>query len=265
MSDKLALEADLRHAIGEGELSLAFQPLYALADGELVGFEALARWMHPTRGPVSPAVFIALAEESGHIEALTHWALNTALTHLTEWQGAAPELPHLGVSVNISGRDMARPRFVDNVLDTLRRHGVAPHLLTLEITETVLMEHFDEAAEALGRLHAIGVRLAIDDFGTGYSSLSYLSKLPIDCLKIDRSFVQAMNIGADGVEIIRAVANLGRALRKKVVAEGIETEAQLATLRQLDVDVGQGYLLSRPVAPQLVGKLLSQRRLTTAT
>jgi diguanylate cyclase (GGDEF)-like protein/PAS domain S-box-containing protein len=264
MSDKLALEADLRHAIGEGELSLAFQPLYALADGELVGFEALARWMHPTRGPVSPAVFIALAEESGHIEALTHWALNTALTHLTEWQSAAPELPHLGVSVNISGRDMARPRFVDNVLDTLRRHGVAPHLLTLEITETVLMEHFDEAAEALGRLHAIGVRLAIDDFGTGYSSLSYLSKLPIDCLKIDRSFVQAMNIGADGVEIIRAVANLGRALRKKVVAEGIETEAQLATLRQLDVDVGQGYLLSRPVAPQLVGKLLSQRRLSTA-
>ena len=160
------------------------------------------------------------------------------------------------MNVNISGRDLVQPEFVDRVLVVLQRHGVAPNLLTLEITESVLMSHLNMARDTLSRLRACGVQLAIDDFGTGYSSLAYLSTLPIDCLKIDRSFVVAMENGAENVEIVRAVLTLGCALSKKVVAEGIETPEQLDTLRRLGVHVGQGYLLARPLRPEQVPALL---------
>jgi diguanylate cyclase (GGDEF)-like protein/PAS domain S-box-containing protein len=256
IADKLALEADLRHAIGEGELSLSYQPLFDLAPYRLVGFEALARWQHPTRGTVSPAVFIALAEEAGHIEALTAWVIEKAVEQLAAWHRAAPHMVNLGVSVNISGRDLAQPDFVERVLRVLHRHGVASGRLTLEITETVLMNRLDMVRDAIARLRAVGVRLAIDDFGTGYSSLAYLGTLPVDCLKIDRSFVAAMDGGTEYVEIVRAVLSLGQALGKNVVAEGIETAEQLATLRRLGVPAGQGYLLSRPLRPEQVPALL---------
>jgi diguanylate cyclase (GGDEF)-like protein/PAS domain S-box-containing protein len=256
IADKLALEADLRHAIGEGELSLSYQPLFDLEPYRLVGFEALARWQHPTRGAVSPAVFIGLAEEAGHIEALTAWVIEKAVEQLAAWHRAAPHMAHLGISVNISGRDLAQPDFVERVLRVLHRHGVASGRLTLEITETVLMNRLDMVRDAIARLRAVGVRLAIDDFGTGYSSLAYLGTLPVDCLKIDRSFVAAMDDGAEYVEIVRAVLSLGQALGKNVVAEGIETAEQLATLRRLGVPVGQGYLLSRPLRPEQVPALL---------
>jgi diguanylate cyclase (GGDEF)-like protein/PAS domain S-box-containing protein len=256
IADKLALEADLRHAIGEGELSLSYQPLFDLEPYRLVGFEALARWQHPTRGAVSPAVFITLAEEAGHIEALTAWVIEKAVEQLAAWHRAAPHMAHLGISVNISGRDLAQPDFVERVLRVLHRHGVASGRLTLEITETVLMNRLDMVRDAIARLRAVGVRLAIDDFGTGYSSLAYLGTLPVDCLKIDRSFVAAMDDGAEYIEIVRAVLSLGQALGKNVVAEGIETAAQLATLRRLGVPVGQGYLLSRPLRPEQVPALL---------
>jgi diguanylate cyclase (GGDEF)-like protein/PAS domain S-box-containing protein len=256
IADKLALEADLRHAIGEGELSLSYQPLFDLEPYRLVGFEALARWQHPTRGAVSPAVFVALAEEAGHIEALTAWVIEKAVEQLAAWHRAAPHMAHLGISVNISARDLAQPDFVERVLRVLHRHGVASGRLTLEITETVLMNRLDMVRDAIARLRAVGVRLAIDDFGTGYSSLAYLGTLPVDCLKIDRSFVAAMDDGAEYVEIVRAVLSLGQALGKKVVAEGIETAAQLATLRRLGVPAGQGYLLSRPLRPEQVPALL---------
>ncbi len=247
IADKLSLEADLRRAIGEGELSLSYQPLFHLEPYRLVGFEALARWVHPTRGPIGPTVFIGVAEEAGHIEALTAWVLDKAVEQLAAWHLSAPHMAHTGMSVNISGRDLARPEFGDRVLAVLQRHGVAPKRLTLEITESVLMSHLDLARDTLARLRSFGVQLAIDDFGTGYSSLTYLSTLPIDCLKIDRSFVTSIAHGAENVEIVRAVLTLGRALAKTVVAEGIETPEQLRTLRRLGLQVGQGFLLAHPL------------------
>jgi diguanylate cyclase (GGDEF)-like protein/PAS domain S-box-containing protein len=256
IADKLALETDLRHAIVSDGLSLAFQPLFDLDPHRLTGFEALARWTHPSRGVISPTVFIEIAEEAGHIVAVTTWVLDKALSQLADWHRSAPHMTHLGVQVNITGRDLAQPRFAERVLELLRLRGVAPELLTLEITESVLMNQIERAGEVLARVRAGGVHVAIDDFGTGYSSLSYLSKLPVDSLKIDRSFVSAMGSAGDGVEIVRAVTNLGRALGKKIVAEGIETAEQLAVLRRLGVDGGQGYLLARPLWPEQVPALL---------
>jgi diguanylate cyclase (GGDEF)-like protein/PAS domain S-box-containing protein len=253
IADKLALEADLRKAIGAGTLSLTFQPFYGLETQQVVGVEALARWMHPSRGPISPEVFIALAEEAGHIGALTRWVIGKSVDYLASWGSRAAELR---MNVNISGRDLVQPGFVDGVLDVLHAHGVSPERLTLEITETVLMQELELARAALAQLRAGGVRVAIDDFGTGYSSLAYLRTLPIDYLKIDRSFVSAMDSGEENVEVVRAVTMLGRALSKQVVAEGIETPAQLATLRRLGVLLGQGYLLSRPLKPAQVAALL---------
>ena len=247
IADKLALEADLRRAIGAGQLSVMFQPLYNLDPHGPYGFEALARWTHPERGPISPAVFIALAEESGHIEALTAWVIDHSVARLAQWHRQAPHLAHLGMHVNVSGRDLAWPGLVGHVQEVLTRHDLAPRHLTLEITETMLMSRLDVALQALAQLREIGVKFSIDDFGTGYSSLAYLSTLPIDSLKIDRSFVMGMHDKPQNVEIVRAVMDLGRSLGKKVIAEGIETPEQLAALRRLGVPIGQGYLLSRPL------------------
>ena len=256
VAEKLALEIDLRHAIGEGQLSVHFQPMYELEPYRLSGFEALARWTHPQRGPISPVVFIALAEETGHIEALTSWVIEHAVAHLAHWHRSEPAMDHLGMHVNISGRDLARPDLGSLVGSVLKRHGLAAHHLTLEITETTLMRQLDVALKTLHELRATGVHFSIDDFGTGYSSLAYLSTLPISSLKIDRSFVMGLVDTPENVEIVRAVLNLGRSLGKKVIAEGIETAEQLATLRSLGVPVGQGYLLSRPLRSEQVPALL---------
>ncbi|MFO1271669.1 MAG: EAL domain-containing protein [Rubrivivax sp.] len=256
VAEKLALEADLRHAIGEGRLALLFQPIYELSPYRLAGVEALARWTHPTRGPVSPAVFIALAEEAGHIEALTDWVLEQAVSQMAVWRRGGPGRADLGLQVNVSGRDLVRPDFVEQVQQCLQRHELAPHALTLEITETTLMSRIDLALQTLGRLRDLGVRIAIDDFGTGYSSLAYLSTLPIDSLKVDRSFVMGLDERPQNVEIVRAVLNLGRSLGRRVVAEGIETPGQLATLRRLGVAFGQGYLLAKPQRADQVDQLL---------
>ena len=257
VAEKLALEADLRHAIGEGALSVAYQPLYYLQPHRPYGFEALARWVHPQRGPVSPAVFIALAEESGHIEVLTDWVLDQSLAQLALWQRQMPAAAALGMHVNISGRDLARSDLVAVVERLLQRHGVAAHCLTLEITETTLMQRLDVALQTMARLRERGVLFSIDDFGTGYSSLAYLSTLPIDSIKIDRSFVMGMAQRTQNVEIVRAVLNLGLSLGHKVIAEGIETAEQLATLRAMGVHIGQGYLLSRPLKAEQVTALLA--------
>ena len=257
VAEKLALESDLRHAIGEGQLSVVFQPLYYLTPYRLYGFEALARWVHPVRGSVSPAVFIALAEESGHIEELTSWVIDHSVEQLAAWHLAAPHMADVGMHVNISGRDLARPDLVDHVKQVLQRHALPAANLTLEITETTLMGRLDVALQTLGQLREIGVQSSIDDFGTGYSSLAYLSTLPIDSLKIDRSFVMGMHDKPQNVEIVRAVHNLGASLGRKVIAEGIETPEQLAALRALGVHIGQGYLLSRPLRADQVLPLLA--------
>jgi diguanylate cyclase (GGDEF)-like protein/PAS domain S-box-containing protein len=255
IAEKLKLEADLRRAIGAGQLSVVYQPLFELAPYRLVGFEALARWMHPERGPISPAVFIALAEESGHIEALTAWVIDEAAGQLAQWHKARACLPMLNMHVNISGRDLGNAALVPLVRDTLLKHSLAPQQLTLEITETTLMGKLAVALDALNALRDLGVKFSIDDFGTGYSSLAYLSTLPIDSLKIDRSFVIGMHEQPQNIEIVRAVLTLGRSLGKKIIAEGIETAEQLAALKEIGVPVGQGYLLSRPLRADQVPAL----------
>jgi len=258
LSHRLQLEADLRRAIGEGQLSLAYQPLYALQPHRLVGFEALARWTHPQRGIIPPSVFIALAEETGCIEALTTWAIDEAVRQLAAWRRDMPWPGDLVMHVNASGQDVSRPDLVPHVREVLVRHGVPAKLLTLEITESTLMEQRERALKTLSELSALGVKLSIDDFGTGYSSLAYLSTLPFDCLKIDRSFVIGMQQSPQNVEIVRTVLSLGRTLNKQVIAEGIETRDQLECLKELGTPIGQGYLLARPMTPRQAGELLHE-------
>ena len=258
IAEKLKLEGDLRRAIGEGQLSVVYQPLFDLDPYRLSGFEALARWKHPERGPISPDVFIALAEEGGHIEALTAWVIDQAAGQLAQWRAACPQMLALGMHVNISGRDLMNAALVPLVREVLARHALPAPLLTLEITETSLMGDLALALVALNALREVGVKFSIDDFGTGYSSLAYLSTLPIDSLKIDRSFVIGMHEQPQNIEIVRAVLMLGRSLGKKVIAEGIETAEQLATLKGIGVPVGQGYLLSRPLRPDQVPALFDQ-------
>ncbi len=264
LGQKLQLEADLRRAIGEGQLALAYQPLFELEPHRLNGFEALARWTHPVRGTISPAVFIALAEETGCIEALTSWAIEEAVRQHAIWQQQAPANADLVIHVNVSGKDLAQPHFVPHVRSVLQRHGLPPKLLVLEITESTLMEHREQALVALDDLCELGVKVGIDDFGTGYSSLAYLSTLPFDCLKIDRSFVIGMDKSPQNLEIVRTVVSLGRSLNKQVVAEGIETHAQLRQLRTLGATIGQGYLLSRPLSPTQVQLLLEEPHVAPA-
>ncbi|MCY7316599.1 MAG: GGDEF domain-containing phosphodiesterase [Rubrivivax sp.] len=264
VAEKLVLESDLRHAIGEGQLSVHFQPLHQLQPYRIVGFEALTRWIRPQRGPISPAVFITLAEETGHIAALTSWVIEHSVAQLALWRRSEPVMAHLSMHVNISGRDLARPEFTAYVQQVLQRHGLPASQLTLEITETTLMSHLVAALKTLHELRATGVQFSIDDFNTGYSSLAYLSTLPISSLKIDRSFVIGLNEKPENVEIVRAVLNLGRSLGHQVIAEGIETAEQLATLRSLGVPVGQGYLLSRPLCADQVPALLSLAKTVAA-
>ena len=256
IAEKLKLEGDLRRAIGEGQLSVVYQPLFDLEPYRLSGFEALARWVHPERGVISPAVFIALAEESGHIEALTAWVVDQAVAQLALWHTTHPHMAHLSMHVNISGRDLSNAALVLRVREALQRHALAAQHLTLEITETTLMSKLATALDTLHALRKMGIKFSIDDFGTGYSSLAYLSTLPIDSLKIDRSFVIGMNDRPENIEIVRAVLTLGRSLGKKVIAEGIETAQQLATLKEIGVGVGQGYLLARPLRPDQLVSLL---------
>ncbi|MDP1900080.1 MAG: EAL domain-containing protein [Rubrivivax sp.] len=256
IAEKLKLEGDLRRAIGEGQLSLVYQPLFALEPRRLVGFEALARWMHPERGPVSPEVFITLAEESGHIEALTAWVVDQGAGQLVQWHASHPEMAHLCMHINISGRDLTSSELVPQVRAALRKHGLAPQRLTLEITETTLMGKLERVLDTLQALRMLGVKFSIDDFGTGYSSLAYLSRLPIDSLKIDRSFVRRLDEQPQNVEIVRAVHTLGGSLGKAIIAEGIETVEELAMLKEIGVQFGQGYLLSRPLRADQVPALL---------
>lgn len=256
LASRVRLEADLRQALAQGAIDIAYQPLFNLTTGLLTGFEALARWNHPTLGDIEPAVFVPIAEESGLIVELTDLMLMGACQQVRQWQLRAACHSELKVQVNISGNDMAHTALAARVGRAWREAGLAPRLLTLELTENILMQRVDDAMATLEALRQSGVGLAIDDFGTGYSSLSYLSSLPIDSLKIDRSFVTGMRTGSKDAEIVRAIVSLGAALGKSVVAEGIETSSQFAQLRELGCEHGQGYHLSRPLTPTDVELLL---------
>jgi diguanylate cyclase (GGDEF)-like protein len=253
---RIDLESDLRGALERDELRLHYQPILAMGSARIVGFEALVRWQHPTRGLVPPLAFIPLAEETGLIIPVGRWVLETACRDALRWQtheddASAPVV----VSVNLSARQFARPDLVEEVEAVLAETGLPPSALELEITESVLMDHSDPGIHRLRRLRALGVRLVLDDFGTGYSSLAYLKHLPLDTIKIDRTFVAGIDEQADR-SIVDAVIALAHGLGIRVVAEGIETERQAERLRELGCDFGQGYLFSRPVPVADVERLL---------
>ncbi len=255
-NNRLRLESDLRLALAEGAVSVAYQPLYELQHGRLQGFEALARWTHPELGPISPSTFIPIAEESGLITQLTEFVVHQACQQAAQWQRQDAACQHLSVHVNVAARDIADDGFVARVRGALLRSGLGSQHLVIELTENILMAQLSAAMGRLAELRELGVGLSVDDFGTGYSSLSHLSVLPIDSLKIDMSFVHHLRVGSKEAAVIRAIVLLGKSLGKEVIAEGVETQSQLDQLRELGCCVGQGYFLSRPLSVEGVKTLL---------
>jgi len=247
VSQRLRLEGELRQALAEGALEVHYQPVFELESGALAGFEALARWPHPQQGMVPPALFVPIAEECGLIVQLTDFVLEHSAQRLREWSDLDPSLARLSVQVNLSGNDLSHPALVQRVLQTLVKHRLQPQQLTLELTENILAQRLHAARDKLDALRHLGVGLSVDDFGTGYSSLSHLASLPVDSLKIDRSFIARIGDNSRGAEVLRAIVMLGRSLGKSVVAEGIENEMQLEALRAMGCDRGQGFHLSRPL------------------
>ena len=244
---RLALEGDLHQAIDSGQLRVAYQPQIDLLTGRLTGVEALARWDHPTLGPIAPDTFIPLAEESGLIVALDDWVMRTACAQVRAWRDAG--LPSLRMAVNLSGRAFWRSRIVERVTEVLTITGVDPDQLELEVTESMAVDAVADTRPLFRELEALGVRLAIDDFGTGYSALGRLQGLPFHTLKIDRSFVSGVENPHDEAPIVAAMIAMAHALKLEVVAEGVETEAQHAFLTRNGCDMAQGYLFGRPVDP----------------
>ncbi|BAI70801.1 signaling protein [Azospirillum sp. B510] len=256
--EQVRLEHDLRGALVSGnDLWVAYQPIVEMVTGGLAGFEALMRWNHPERGNIPPGIFIPIAESTGLVLSLGTWVLRQACLQIAEWQdrrepGSAP----LFMSVNLSSHQLSDPNFVQVVREVLRETGVEPSWIKLELTESAVMDKAEQSIRLLRDLRALGIKLSIDDFGTGYSSLSYLHKLPIDSLKVDRSFVSAMHQSEENRAIVRIIMDLARLLGFDVIAEGIETSADANLLRALACDYGQGYHFARPLPPDQAGKLV---------
>lgn len=256
--EQVRFENDLRHALDRGELSMHYQPIISISDGKLIGFEALLRWQHKELGFIPPNKFIPVAESSGLIQPITVWILLQTSRQLAEWQKISPEYRDLMVSVNISGKHLGSDDLIDDVENALADSGIRPETLKLEMTESTAMENAEHTINLLNRLKQIGVQLSIDDFGTGFSSLSYLQRLPFDTLKIDRSFVYSVGANGENSEILQTIISLAKNLKMRVIAEGIETHSQLAVLRNLGCDYGQGYLLAKPKSKEETEKLLYQ-------
>jgi diguanylate cyclase (GGDEF)-like protein len=250
----LQLDAELRRAIAEGQLVLHYQPIVELSTRRVVGVEALVRWQHPERGLLQPAAFIDMAERSGLIADLGGWVLKRAAEQQARW--ASQGLGDLFIAVNVSGRQFRRGLLVDQVRHALEGSGARADRLQIEITEHTLVEHVAANVRVLSRLRELGLRVAIDDFGTGLSSLAYLKRLPIDKLKIDRSFVKDLPESCEDVAIVSAILSMAAALGLEVVAEGIETESQCGLLRDLGSGHGQGYLFSHPVVAERIEQML---------
>ncbi len=252
--ERQSIEESLRRALERKEFSLQYQPKVKVSTGEITGAEALIRWNHPIRGPVSPAQFIPVAEDCGLILPIGRWVLQEACKQAREWLQSG--LPLVTMAVNISSMEFRDDSFLESVFTTLSETGLEPKKLELELTESVLMKRAESATSVLRTLRAKGVQIAVDDFGTGYSSLSYLRRFPIDALKIDQSFVRQINSAPDDTTIVTAVIGMGRSLKLRVVAEGVETQEQLEFLRAHQCEEAQGYYFSRPVAPRQFGILL---------
>jgi diguanylate cyclase (GGDEF)-like protein len=253
---RATLESELRVALDREELRLHYQPIADLTTGDLVGAEALARWQHPARGLILPMEFLPLAEETGLILPLGQWVLEEACRQARVWQHQHPDGPPLTVSVNLSARQFQQPDLVRRVEQALAQAKLDPASLRLEVVEGVLMDDPRTTLAKLEELRALGVRVTIDDFGTGYASLSSLRRLPVRSLKLDPSFLGQLD--PEAVGIMRAVATLAHALGLEVTAEGVETGEQLARLREADLDRGQGYLFSRPLAEDAMQTLLRE-------
>ena len=251
INDRRQVEMDLREAIEKNELQLHYQPVLDLRSNTITGFEALARWRHPIKGMVPPAVFIPVAEDTGLIIALGTWALRQACRTAATWPH------HLKVAVNLSPVQFSGPDLYNTVKSALAETGLAPQRLELEITERLFMEDSEKTLSTLHRLKQLGVRIAMDDFGTGYSSLSYLRSFPYDMIKVDRAFVSDLAAGTEHVVIVQAVVSIARALGMTTTAEGVETEAQKEYLAALGCDQAQGYLFGAPVPVELVPDIIA--------
>jgi diguanylate cyclase (GGDEF)-like protein len=255
--EQLQLETDLQNALNLQQFYLNYQPIVSFATGQIVGFEALVRWRHPTRGLVSPSEFIPVAERTGLIVALGEWVLSQAVACLSKWQLQFPDYLPLNMSVNLSGIQLFSPNLLPLLDSLLRVHNLEGNFLKLEITESVLMENAEEAAGVLELLKARQVKVCLDDFGTGYSNLSYLQLLPIDTLKIDRSFVSSLEEGGKNLTLLEAILNLASSLELEAIAEGVETQEQLIILRSLGCNSYQGYFFSRPLDEEGAVAMLS--------
>jgi diguanylate cyclase (GGDEF)-like protein/PAS domain S-box-containing protein len=254
---RLSLENDLRRALERGELRIAYQPIVSLHDRSIVSVEALLRWQHPERGLVRPDEFIPVAEESGLIDPIGRWVLEAACMQAAEWHAARPDARPVGISVNLSMRQLTQRDLEATVAAALALTGIEPSSVCLEITESVLLEEPASVSETIRRVARLGVRFVLDDFGTGYSSLAYLTKLPIDGLKVDRSFVDALGSDQRSTAITTAIVRMAQALSVDVIAEGVETERQLAALRELQCELAQGFLLHHPLPAQAISELLA--------
>lgn len=260
---RLQLETDLRKALEQGEFRVHYQPIISLQTGKITGFEALTRWQRP-EGILSPIAFIAVAEEIGLIIPMNRLLLREACQHLKSWQAEFPLNPGLTMSVNITPKEFAQPDLASEIGKTLQEVGLDPRCLQLEIIETIAMGDAEKSGQVLAQLKALGVRLSIDDFGTGYSSLSRLRRIPVDTLKIDRTFIMNMDTDPENREIVRTIIMLAHNLGLKVVAEGTETQAHINQLKQLDCEMAQGYHYSKPADDQAMLKLLAGSGSVTA-
>jgi diguanylate cyclase (GGDEF)-like protein len=257
LAKRLELEGDLRQAIDGGELQLHYQPLVRLADGSVVGVEALLRWTHPQRGPISPVDFIPIAEDTGLIVPIGEWVLRTACSDMKRLEEQTGR--RLKVAVNLSPRQLRTPNLTSMIGDALGRSGWRAEDLELEITESMMIDNPDVSIAAMQRLRAMGVGMAIDDFGTGYSSLSYLTRFPIAKLKLDRSFVRGLPHHEQDAAIATSVVAMGHGLKLQVLAEGIETEAQAQFLRALGCQMGQGWLFAKAMPLEALADHLSSQ------
>ncbi|MGB5267619.1 MAG: EAL domain-containing protein [Polyangiales bacterium] len=258
-----ALEWALRHAVEANEFQLVYQPQVCLRTGGVIGVEALIRWMHPTRGLLTPFHFIGALEEFGLINEVGEWVLQTACEQMRQWQ--ALELQPMRISVNVSAQQFEDPLLIDKVRAALAKTELAPEFLELELTESCLMSDPAQAGALLRAIRDIGVRIAIDDFGTGYSSLTYLNEFPLNALKIDKSFVQSVESNDRGGPISNMIIGLGQNLGLEVIAEGVETPAQLAYMQEHGCDIAQGYLYSRPESPEDLTPWLMANQRTSGT
>jgi diguanylate cyclase (GGDEF)-like protein/PAS domain S-box-containing protein len=256
VNDLLQMETALRMAVERNELVVYYQSIVDLETFKISGFEALVRWNHPERGFISPANFIPLAEETGLIVDIGEWVLRDACRQMERWQKIFPSDPPLFVSVNLSSKQFIQSDLIQRVTQIIEETKINPEGLKLEITESAVMDNVETATEMLKKLRALGIKLSIDDFGTGYSSLSYLHRFPIDTLKVDRSFVVNMSEDGENVEIVRTIVSLAQNLGMNVIAEGVETKEQLAALRKLGCENGQGYFFSKPVNAKAAENLI---------